>query len=326
MNYTDFSNELLGVIPKMPFPFAQRCVNRAYRDIRESRLWSWLLEETVLTSRAIVGAGTVNLTQYSTVVVPDATAKPVWDALANPLITQRQFRGAGGPVYLINSYDPSGAGTLTLDRPYQEATNTAAVYQIYCAYFWAPAADFLRWVSVFDPTQGYWLERNHTKAEIDRRDPLRADSGNPFWIVSYKTDTRSTASTYRWPMYEMWPHATSDHGYQAIYQRRGADFTNPTDTLPPGIQESLLMERAMFYAYQWAEANKGRFAELRGSDWRFLMSKSAETYKAMLWEAQRQDEETMSQDWICPLDPSGYIGDPVDADFAQSHTVDWINY
>lgn len=324
MAYLDYASELTGWLPKLPFPLAQRIINRAWSDICDSRLWSFLISETALTAPAIVSTGTANVTQFSASVVGSAAAKAVWDALANPVITQRQFRlSGGGPIYNIRSYD-NVTGTITLDRIFQEATNATAQYQIYRCYYTVPSVDFLRWVSVFDPNNGRWLKLNRMKAEIDRRDPTRGATGDALWIASYKTDTNAASNTYQWPVYELWPHPVNAKGYQALYQRRGTAFSASTDALPPQIDDDILLAKARVLAYEWAEANKGRIPELRGSDYRFLMGAAQKDYVDGLNKAAKQDEETFLQNWIVPGDAEAFCG-PIDATFAQSHEVVGIN-
>lgn len=322
MAYLDYASELTGILPKMPFPLAQKCINRAWRDVRESQLWSFLVQEDVLTAPAQVTAGTVALTRYSATATADATARATLDTLANPLITQRQFRVSQGPIYNVSGYD-SATGILTLDRPYQEASNATAAYLLYRCYYLMPVADFLRFLSVMDPINGYRLKLNKQRQEIDAQDPTRGGMGNPACIVNYRTVSDPSSANYGWHMFELWPHPTSAIGYQMLYHRRGTDFVNATDALPPQIPEELLMQRALYRAYQWAEANKGRIPELRGSDYRFLMGQAAAEYKDLLRNTQRQDEEATNVYFIPPPSSWGPLVGPIDAKYAQSHDSGW---
>lgn len=321
MAFSDYAGELVGVMPKMPYLYAQKCVNRAWRSIRESRLWTFLVDETVLLSPSPITAGTVSVTFGSNLVVPDATAQAAFAAPGLPLITQRQFRVGTGPIYNIWAID-GPTGTLTLDRVYSEVTNAQAAYTIYRCYYVVPVGDFLRWQTVKDPVNGYPLKLNWTRTEVDRRDPNRQAFGNPTRVVAYKQDRNLASSTFGFSVYELWYHPQSQIGYQATYHRRGVDFVLPADSLPQAISESILMAGARYYAYEWAEANKGRFPELRGSDYPFLMGQTFKLFQAELGTAQRQDEETFLQNYIPPSDPECWMS-PIDANYAQSHDTDW---
>lgn len=320
MAFIDYTNELTGWIPKFSIELARNVVNRAWRDIQESRPWSFLCYEDILQAPKLVNAGTVTLAQYSAIVTPDATAKAAWAALANPLISQRQFRLASGPIYNIVGYNPV-SGAITLDRQYQEAGGAGKQYIMYRCYYPAPVKDFLRWVTVLDPTNGYWLKLHWTKKELDRLDPQRGNIGQPTRIASYKGDNNPASATYQYPLYELWAHPNTQVSYTCLYQRRGLQFVNPGDSLPPAIQDDVLLWRAKMEAYEWAEANKGRFPELRGSDWRFLHDTAASHFKEELFKAQKQDEETFLQQFLCPPDSDAFLG-PVDSAYMQSHDTD----
>jgi hypothetical protein len=119
--FVDYSSELMGTIPKLSYLLAQKHVNRAWKKIRDSRHWSFLMLDTDIIMPSAVGAGTASVTQYTASVQFDATAKAALLNLANPVITKRQFRVAQGPVYSITAYD-NVTGIATLDRLYIQAT------------------------------------------------------------------------------------------------------------------------------------------------------------------------------------------------------------
>lgn len=315
MNYNDFANELVGYVNKLPFLLAQRHVNRAWREIRDSRLWTFLLSESLIIIPAAVSAGTVNLVQFATTVTLDAAAQAAVAGLANPIITLRQFRvtGGAGVIYNITGYDP-GTGIMTLDKQVTDATNAAQGYQIYQCYFPAPSSDFLRWVSIYNPYQGYWLKLHYTRREFDMRDPQRASFGSPYYCSAYKFDANNV------PMFELWPHQTAQMTLQTILQRRGTDFATPTEAPPAVISDELLSAKSRVKAYEWAIANTGTFPELRGIDWRFLMAQAMGEYKAELNRIKKADEETFLQNYVIPVDPTAFLG-PIDAKYIQSHDI-----
>src|SRR5579859_4055477 len=95
-------SELRGSIPKLPFAFTKTLVNRAWRQVRESNLWSFQLFEANWISPPLVNTGTVTATPGSANITFNADAIAAIQAaqIAQPysLITQRQFRIASGTI------------------------------------------------------------------------------------------------------------------------------------------------------------------------------------------------------------------------------------
>ncbi len=310
MAFEDYATELLGYVPKLSILLAKKHVNRAWRDIRDSRRWSFLIQEMVLQAPGQITAGSASVTQFSTQVVLDATAAAAVIAaivVGNPPITDRQFRVANGPLYNISSFN--GVNTLTLERAYQEQTNATASYLIYRCFF-AVSSDFRRWVSVFDPVNNYRMRRENlsrTKEEVDRADPQRGSFSTPIWMAAYRNVTQ--------PVYEMWPHPVSQISYIALYERRGINFA-AGESLPAAIPEDLLLDRARYHAYQWAMTQPNP----DGIDWKVLLLEAKQSYSEQLNKSKLVDEETFLQNFS--EDESGLRPFPIDANWLQSH--DWI--
>jgi len=304
LSLQDFASELKGFIPEVDYLLAVKLVNRAYRDIRDARLWSWLLSEGVFVTPNIITTGTVATTQYSKTVTLSAAANTALNNLTNPLITQRQFRAgsSSGGVYNIAAYDPV-AKTITIDRIYMEPSAPSTPYQVYRCYY-SPAdmngnlvTDFLSFVSMINPDEGYRISRRnlrYQKVEIDGMDPLRANQGLAYYVASYKFDTVNNV-----PLYELWPHPTSAAGYLYLMRRRGTDLVKPTDDIPSTLNPALLTERAKYYSALWAAQNVGRFPVLRGADWRYVAAESNTNYqRVLLPEAMRADDEIFLDSFI----------------------------
>lgn len=306
----DYSNELLGYIPKLSILLSAKLVNRAWRDIRDSRRWSFLLADGVLQAIGQITAGSVTATQFTNQIVLDAdAAAAVVSAITinNPPITTCQFRMASGPIYSIVNYDGPST-TITLDRAFQEPGGAGLQYLIYRCYYAPPTSDFLRWVSIFDPINNYRIRRNNlscTKAEIDRADPQRGAFSTPIKMASYKNPSTG-------PLWEMWPHPISQISYICLYERRGVDMA-PGDSLPDAIPEDLLMDRARYHAYQWAltQPNPDQI------DFKTLLLEAKQGYAEQLKIAQRQDEETFLQNFSD--DEMGAPNFPIDSNYLQSH-------
>ncbi len=220
-----------------------------------------------------------------------------------------------GPIYNILTYD-NVTGIATLDRIYTEATSTAATYMVYQCYYDAPVSDFLRFVTVRDPNNGWWLKLRKTMGELNKRDPWRGSQGNPpLWLVPYKSDPTTGVQTF-----EAWPQPTSQGVLQCLVQRTGGDFVADTDALPPQVSEEALMCLARKLSFEWAMANVGRFPELKGVGWQFLITEAQATYEALILTDRVKDEEAFSQNWVIPDDNDCYLS-PLGGSYAQSHDV-----
>lgn len=302
-NFQSYSSEILAHVSEVGIQLSKRFINRALRDIYESRLWSFLTFEGVFVAPPIITSGKVTSTQYSNTITLDATATTALSGLANPLITSRQIRVGplNGGVYNIAAFDPIGQ-TITLDRLYMEKSATGASYQVYRCYYQPCDAngslitDWLTFISMVNPDLGYRISRSHLryqKVEIDNMDPLRADQGLSYYVATYKYDNVNQT-----PIYELWPHPTYSSGYVYLGRRRGVQLVNPNDQIPGILSSDMLVERALYYVSEWAEKNKGRYPQLRASDWRFMQTQHDKSYRDMLRDAQRQDDEIFLETYI----------------------------
>ena len=319
MAFIDYTQELVGVIPQISSLYAGTLVNRAYKEIRDKRLWTWLRAEVELVAPSPIADGFVAVTQWSETVTPDSTSKPLFIAAITgvPPITSRQFRiGDGGPMYNITACNAS-TGILTLDRPYGEATSTGTSYSVYRCYFTPPANDFLRFWSLLNAGEGYTISGERlglTREELDRRDPQRASQGDAHYIASYKAQP---SGAFIW---ELWEHPTNPATYIVNYQRRGVDMVLPTDDIPSTLMSSVLMPNALAHACLWAAANVGRHKELKGVNWMALAKTHKAEYLLELRKAWKTDDEMSLQYWIDPSDQYRLSG-PIDGRYAQSHDL-----
>jgi hypothetical protein len=88
ITYKDFYLELANAIPKLPVPLAKRFVNRALHDIYDSRQWSFLKDEGILYSPAVITSGSFSVIQFSNIVTANAAAITALNNLNNPLLTK----------------------------------------------------------------------------------------------------------------------------------------------------------------------------------------------------------------------------------------------
>ena len=293
-------NELTGVIPKLPINYAKTIVNRAWREIRRQNLWSFQLFDANWVSPAILNAGSATTTTGLNTVTFDATASTAITAIngyatfPTPLL-QRQFRVGISTIYNIWGYaaDNSGIVTLTLDRPYTDASGSGQAYSINQSYYPAPMQDFLMWISIRDITNFNDLVLTSTRKEIDRKDPQRTIFYLPTYCVYYQQNQNPTSPNYGVPMFELWGVPTYVLPYQLYGIRKGTELVNDNDTLPPAVGEDCVMAKARYYAYEWAEGNKGDMPRNVGSDYKFLMGAADAEFKNLWKQYRRQDRETV---------------------------------
>ena len=316
MGFQAYSTELLGHVPKLPIELARKQINRAWEAIRRKRLWSFLIQETLVLFPDSVSAGTVTVTFGSTTIVGDATATAAWGAvlLGTPPLTSRQFR-YGNVIYNITAVSTTVLpnDTLTLDMPIGSSTLVGASYSIYVAYVPAPSVDFKRWKSTVDPQQGFSLARHVPRQYLDLIDPQRSTNGQALRIADYKTQ-----STGR-QIFEWWPHQTAQCFFHAMYETRGTDFSDDADALPVQIPESLLIDYALaYFTYPWANANQNRFPELKGTSWLTLAVDTKKNIDRTFVEVRRDDEEAVQQQITLFANRQIF---PVDAAFWQQHSL-----
>ncbi len=345
-DFQSLVSELSGVLPGLSPLLGEQYINRAWRDIRTSRLWSFLIDDAALLCPAQITTGACAITFNSLSVTMNAAASAALAAaITPPALTTLQIRfnasppagiGTNSQVYNIVAVDSTvpAAYVLTLDRVCVQPTNAASSFQIYRCYVTPPAADFLTWISVVDMTEGTNLYKNFTSANFDLMDPQRLSQGTAYRMGSYK-GSRLTASLGQ-PVYELWPHPTTGQTFYTRYRRRGVDFTTPADTPPPVITDQLILTRALAaYAYPFAMTNVGYFPGMKAANWTNLIQLARQDYHGipgvrpgLLHEAARQDDDTAQQSMIS----RGYslrdrqrggFAYPIDSAFLQSHLCSW---
>jgi hypothetical protein len=291
-------NELKSSVPKVDALFAKKLVDRAWTEIQDSRRWSFLCGETVITAPDAISAGTVSATKGSTTIILDATADAALVSAALPTneLVQRTLR-IGANLY--NIVAPYVFPNLTIEYGYNGPTASGLSYMIYKPYYLAPE-NFLSWVSVIDPYSPMTpFNLTTTKEELDAMDPQRGCLGQPYKVVQYRYEENLAGSNpplldrYR---YELWPHPIAFRQYLALYQRAFVAFSAGLRQ-PRVIPDAMLMAKVRFYAYEWAMANKGKHPELKGTDWITLRKIASDEYEKALAKACRQDEEIFIQNF-----------------------------
>lgn len=340
MAYGDLCSELSGNLPGLSGFLAENWIQRAYRKIRDARLWSFLISDGSIDCPPAVTTGTFAITENSPTVVADplAAAALLGLTVSDLRSLQIRFTGAGSTnqiyriVHVVSVPSPP-ALTLTLDRPVEEVTSAVSPYMAYRCYVYpfVLAPDFLRWLSVVDMRQGRTLHLDDTAWGLDAIDPERQSFGDPTTIASYQHQQLNPEDPNfaTRPVYELWPHPTGGTFLYARYRRRGLDLTNPDDVPNQMIPDDLILQAALgFYAYPWCMSNPGHFPALLRVNWAQLIVDAKREYFRMLIDAKRQDDNQMMQSvWNRGhgLRDSGHDGAapayPIDADFIQHHLV-----
>ena len=290
MSFSSMFTELLGMVPKLPVPYAKKLINRAWRDVRRQNLWSFqLYEGPNWITPPLVTTGLATVAQGTNTVTFNAAAAAAITAAVTPYSTiqQRQFRIAGQTIYNILDWT---SPVLTLDRLYGEPSAVSSIYQIFQCYYAAPYQDHLLWISVRNIPTFTDLLLDKTREQLDMMDPMRSWYGIPTDVVMYRLDTNPLSTTYQYPMYELWGVPQYNAVYQLYGIRKMPDLINDTDELPPQIGEEMVIERATSYAYRWAESRKDAMSK-GGPDFKFLIGSSDAEYKRLFHEYRKQDRE-----------------------------------
>ena len=302
-------------------------VLRALKEILDSRDWSFLKQNGVWFTPQVVSSGSVTTSQFSKIVTADATAAPLWQAVAltqppaYPL-TMRQFRIQGNALYNIADFD--GTNKITLDRPMAEASGSGLTYMIYQPYQPAPALDFKRWLSIVDPVSAFHFRYEHlfhTQKELDRVDPQRTNFGWPTWVVA-KDYVTVPGDTEQRPRFELaMGHPTQELGYILEYMITGAAGLSVTYVIPQQISDQTIMARAKYYGHELA-ANQPNIDDKQ----RAFHSQKMPTLQAQyvdLLRSDQQNDNSIFDSKVIDERPGPRLSGPLDANFLQSHELYW---
>ena len=297
--YLELYRELQGVFPDLPERQAQRYINRAQRNAFDSWNWSFLAGEGVLNIPDEISTGTIEVEQGSNVIVGDAAAAAAWLAITDFIpITDRALKIGVDFPYRILAFD--GVDTVYVDRPYTGDDDASIEYRLYKPYY-APPDDFNNWISVVDTTDAWILLPGKKKEWLDWIDPQRSSIGGPAQFISFflfqraqtippfgatATNTQIAARQ----LFELWPGPTAAMSLAVYYKRRGVDLVEDTDQSP--FPDELLISRATYHAYRFAQVNVANFAQLKGQRiaWEGLKRETNDNYMYELTLAIKQDD------------------------------------
>jgi hypothetical protein len=336
--YLDMVSELAGTIPGLPPSLCLTHINRAWRDVRQARLWSFQVVDVAIVCPAQITAGTVTLVQYSPTVTLDAPASAAVTPFlisAGPTLQQLQIRFGGfvstttvGPLYQILSVNATvpTAIVLTLDRPVVETSGVGVGYQIYRAYVNAPVADFQRWTAIQDMANGYTCRLDLTSTYFDSIDPQRSSQGLAYFVGAFQNES-GVQPLPGYALYEFWPHPVMGQTFYAQYRRRTADLSPTNPTQPDVIPDQLIVDRALgYYAYPWAQTNMGRFPPLAKVNWSNAIKEAKDRYLEAYRDVKRIDDDVRNQSILARghgLREGRRFPYPLDSNFLQAHLVNF---
>ena len=151
---------------------------------------------------------------------------------------------------------------LTLDRPFVDPLPffSGVGYQMYGAYIPAPKG-FKRWLTVADMFNCWAMDFWTSRRTIDLEDPTRLYSSDPTMMLPLGSDRRgagtvNASATLGQQMFEMYPYPSTEIAYQWWAVIEWPYLINNSDCLPPQIDEEVVVEKALTWAYRDAEARK----------------------------------------------------------------------
>jgi hypothetical protein len=278
----DMTSEITELVPAMSRVRAKRLVNRAWKIVQDSCLWSFQLGQGGFSTPNITTGGSISATLGSNQIVGDAVATAAWSAL--PLYwapTLQQIRAQGFSIYSVIAFDTTTNapfGTLTLDRPFVDPLPffTGVGYQMFQAYIPAPPR-FKRWLNIADMFNCWPLDIWTPRRTVDLSDPARLYTSNPSMALGLGQDLRGAgtpnqSATFGQQLYELYPNPQTQISYQTYYVAEAPYLQNNSDTLPYPIDEELVVQKALTWAYRDAEARRDIMAA-KGSVGNFMALK-----------------------------------------------------
>ena len=282
----DMTSELTDLVPALSRVRAKRLINRSFKIVQDSMLWSFQLQQGGFSTPNVSTGGSCTFALGSNQVIGDAAASAQWLALPfywSP--TTQQIRAQGYSVYSIIAMDTTNpaAIVLTLDRNFIDPLPfyTGVAYQMYGAYIPAPVG-FKRWLNVADMFDQWSMDIWTGRRSQDLVDPSRQIASNPYRMLPLGTDRRGAgtstpSATLNQQLYELYPYPTTKIAYQWYAVVEWPYLANNSDMLPSQISEEVVTQKALTWAYRDAEGRRDIMAA-KGAGANFLgLKKEAET-------------------------------------------------
>lgn len=282
------TSELSELVPAMSRIRAKRLINRAWKIVQDSCLWSFQLQQGGFSTPEITDGGSISVPYLgSNQIIGDATATAEWTTL--PFYwapTLQQIRAQGFSIYSIIAMDMTinaPFATLILDRPFVDPLPfwTGVGYQMFQAYIAAPVG-FKRWLSFVDNFNCYSMDIWTSRRTEDWDDPTRLYTSNPYRVLPLGQDKRGAGTQYQSATFgqqlmELWPNPQSEISYSTYYVAEAPYLVNNSDTLPSPIDESVVLSKALTWAYRDAEGRRDIMAAKGKSGNYLALKKESET-------------------------------------------------
>jgi hypothetical protein len=296
--------KLLGELQSLPPELALEFVRQSLREIYKEHDWSFLYKQDVLRTPALINTGTINVVEYSNIVVPSASLKAILDAiLVNDVkLEGRQLRTFGGTVagssfiYNIISYDASGFGAITIDPYYIDESNPAANFEIFKNRYTAQEIDIdfahFEWIAA--PFNQRRINLDWDRNYLDSRDPDRTAKGDPYYAVPYINDTSENL------LIELYPIPISKRIYRTYFKREGLTLESD-DNIPSKLSYELVLAKAKIKAYKWLATNAEKVNDKKSPNvYMNLIAMASnpnmeDSYPALLKLAKVKDDNILPQ-------------------------------
>lgn len=189
---------------------------------------------------------------------------------------------------------------LTLDRPFVDPLPfySGVGYQMYYAYIAMPKG-FKRFLTVADMFDMWSMDLWTSRRTIDLDDPTRLLSSNPTTMAALGVDNRgrgtaTPSATLGQMLYEMYPYPSTPISYQWYGVVQWPYLKDNSDELPEPIDEEVVTQKALTWAYRDAEARRDIMAA-KGTVGNFLGLKkqSEEDFLARLKTLRLLDRDAV---------------------------------
>lgn len=299
----DMTSEITELVPAMSRVRAKTLVNRAWKYVQDSCLWSFQLGIGGFSTPQVTTGGSISATLGSDLITGDATASAAWLALPfywNP--TVQQIRAQGFSIYSVialDSTDPN-AVVLTLDRPFVDPLPffTGVGYEMFQAYIAAPVG-FKRWLNIADMFNCWALDIWTSERTVLLADPAKLYTSNPAMALPLGQDQRgagtvNASATLGQQLYELYPNPQTEISYQTYFVAEAPYLVNNSDTLASPIDEELVTQKALTWAYRDSEARRDIMAAKgAGANFMGLKKESESDFLARLKTLRLLDRDAV---------------------------------
>lgn len=303
-------NRVLLFAPDLPPPMAQEFVRMVYRQVIGDHSWSDTRKDAEVLLPDAYSTGTVTVTNGSATILGSGV-----NFTNSSLYVGRQISiGNIAPFYTITAVSESvpagGYDTLTIDRNYQNSTESGVTFSIGQYYVEFPT-DLYVLERIRDQANGWYLiTQTYNQEYLDRVDVRRQSTGTPTLVVPAPSRVGSDGTVY--PRYEFWPRVQAKRFYSYRY-RSNPELNSNTDRIISTLSPEVLVYGALAHAAAWpgtAEKANPFFSTENHASYMKL-------YDNALQNSIQQDLER-TQDMITVADDPRRTF-PFDAKYVQSH-------